>query len=97
MTIIYYSMYGHVLTMAESVKRGVESTGTTCDVNRVEETLSNDILGKMGASPKADHPIITVDKMTEYDGFLFGISGRFSSVPAQMKVRSNEISHSSDF
>ena len=84
--IIYYSMYGHVATMAEALKKGVEEGGATCDIYRVEETLSEEVLGKMGAPPKADHPVITADKMTDYDGFLFGVSGRYGAIPAQLKV-----------
>jgi NAD(P)H dehydrogenase (quinone) len=47
--------------------------------------LSEEILTKMHAPAKPDYPIITANKMTEYDGFMFGLSGRFGSVPAQMK------------
>jgi NAD(P)H dehydrogenase (quinone) len=84
--IIYYSLYGHIAGFAESIKKGVEEGGATCDIYQVEETLSDEILGKMGAPPKKDYPVMTADMMTEYDGFLFGISGRFGSVPAQLKV-----------
>ena len=86
--IIYYSLYGHVATMAEAVKKGIEAGGATCDIYQVPETLSEDIQKAMHAPPKADHPIITAAQMTEYDGFVFGISGRYGSMPAQMKVNS---------
>ena len=84
--IVYYSMYGHVATIAESVKKGIEEAGATCDIYQVQETLSDEILGKMGAPPKKDHPVITPDKLTEYDGIMFGISGRYGAYPAQMKT-----------
>lgn len=29
---------------------------------------------------------MTPDKMEDYDGFIFGLSGRFGTFPAQMKV-----------
>ena len=29
---------------------------------------------------------MTAEKMPEYDGFLFGMSGRYGSFPAQMKT-----------
>jgi hypothetical protein len=64
--IIHYSMYGHVATMAEEVKKGAGETGATVDIYRVEETLPDDVLAKMGAPPKGDYPVITADKMTEY-------------------------------
>lgn len=84
--IIYYSMYGHIATMAESVKKGVEAGGATCDIYQVAETLPTEVLEKMGAPPKKEHPIIAADKMVDYDGFLFGLSGRFGTFPGQMKV-----------
>ena len=84
--IIQYSLYGHVTAMSKAVEKGVEAGGATCDIFQVPETLSDEILGKMGAPPKPDFPIITPDKMKEYDGFLFGLSGRFGTVPAQMKA-----------
>jgi len=84
--IIYYSLYGHVAKMAQHVKKGVEATGATCDLYQVAETLPEEVLAKMHAPPKdSDVPVITPDKMLEYDAFLFGISGRYGSLPAQMK------------
>ena len=85
--IVYYSLYGHVVTMAEAVKKGIEAGGATCDILQIPETLSEDILKAMHAPPKADYPIVTAAQLTDYDGFIFGISGRFGSMPAQMKVK----------
>jgi multimeric flavodoxin WrbA len=85
--IIYYSTFGHVATMTESVKKGIEAAGATCDIFRVPETLPEDVLAKMGAPPKKDDPIITPDQLVDYDGFIFGCSGRYGTFPAQMKVR----------
>ena len=87
--IIHYSMYGHVATMSESVKKGVLAADPTisCDIYQVPETLPDDVLEKMYAPPKGDYPVITKEKMVEYDGFLFGVSGRFGMMSAQMRVR----------
>lgn len=85
--IVYYSLYGHIAILAESVKEGIEATGATCDLYQIAETLPDEVLGKMGAPPKKDHPVITPDKMAEYDGVLFGLSGRFGTMSAQVKVR----------
>jgi NAD(P)H dehydrogenase (quinone) len=87
--IIHYSMYGHVATMSEAIKKGVLSADPSiqCDIYQVPETLPDDVLEKMYAPPKGDYPIITKEKMPEYDGFLFGISGRFGMMSAQMRVR----------
>jgi NAD(P)H dehydrogenase (quinone) len=85
--IVHYSMYGHVATMSESIKKGVLEAGAECDIFQVAETLPEEVLGKMHAPPKGDYPIITADKLPEYDGILFGIAGRYGSAPAQMRVR----------
>lgn len=84
--IIYYSLYGHVAKMSGAIKKGIEAAGATCDVYQVAETLPDDVLAKMGAPPKDDVPIITPDKMLEYDGFMFGISGRYGNYSAQIKT-----------
>ena len=88
--IIHYSMYGHVATMSESIKKGVlmADPSIQCDIYQVPETLSDDVLEKMYAPPKGDYPIMTKEKMVEYDGFLFGVSGRFGMMSAQMRVSS---------
>jgi NAD(P)H dehydrogenase (quinone) len=86
--IVHYSLYGHVATMSEAVKKGVESVeGATCDIYQVPETLPEEVLAKMHAPPKGDYPIITAEKLVEYDGILFGISGRYGMLSAQTKVR----------
>ena len=61
--IIHYSLYGHVAQMSEAVKKGIESTGATCDIYQVPETLPDEVLAKMHAPPKGDYPIITPAKM----------------------------------
>lgn len=84
--IIQYSLYGHVTTLSEAVKKGAEAGGATVDIFQVAETLPGEVLEKMHAPPKPDYPIMTPDKMKEYDGFLFGLSGRYGTFPAQMKT-----------
>lgn len=84
--IIIYSMYQHVATMAEAVKKGVESTGNKATIYQVNETLSQDILDKMHAPPKSNYPIATPDVLVEADGVLFGVPTRFGNMPAQMKA-----------
>uniref|UniRef100_K3WM09 Flavodoxin-like domain-containing protein n=1 Tax=Globisporangium ultimum (strain ATCC 200006 / CBS 805.95 / DAOM BR144) TaxID=431595 RepID=K3WM09_GLOUD len=85
--IVYYSTYGHIAKMAESVKEGVESVeGVTAEIYQVQETLSEDVLAKLYAAPKKDHPIATPDVLKEADGILFGFPTRFGSFPAQVKA-----------
>merc|ERR1719394_1785367 len=61
--IIYYSLYGHLAGFSESIKKGIEAGGAECDIYQVAETLPEEVLKKMGAPPKKDHPVITTEKL----------------------------------
>ncbi|KAL2180538.1 flavoprotein-like protein [Thermothelomyces heterothallicus CBS 202.75] len=86
--IVYYSLYGHIRQLAEAEKAGIEKAGGTADVYQVPETLSQDVLEKMHAPPKAaDIPVLEDPSILEqYDGFLFGIPTRYGNFPAQWKT-----------
>jgi NAD(P)H dehydrogenase (quinone) len=57
-------------------------------IRKVPETLSEEVLGKMGAPPKTDVPVavITPQELAEADGILFGFPTRFGMMAAQMKA-----------
>lgn len=83
--IVYYSTYGHVATLAESIKEGIEKSGkASVDILQVPETLPSDVLAKMHAPNKPPYPIATKENLVEYDAFLFGYPTRFGQLPAQM-------------
>lgn len=84
--IIIYSLYHHVATVAEEVKKGVVASGGSADIFQVPETLSDDVLAKMGAPEKPNYPIASPDTLTQYDYFIFGIPTRFGNFPAQWKA-----------
>ncbi|KAH9479143.1 Protoplast secreted protein 2 [Psilocybe cubensis] len=84
--IVIYSMYGHILKMAESVKEGIVSKGGEADIYQVQETLSDEILTKMSAPPKSNYPIATPETLTKYGAFIFGIPTRYGNMPAQLKT-----------
>jgi NAD(P)H dehydrogenase (quinone) len=95
--IIYYSTYGHIKKLADHVKKGLEKSGS-CDVElfQVPETLSEDILKKMGAPPKPNDPVLTFenhDKLVNADGLIFGFPTRFGAVCAQMKAFFDSLGH----
>jgi NAD(P)H dehydrogenase (quinone) len=88
--IVYYSMYGHVHRMAEAVAEGAkEVTGAEVVLRRVPETLTQEILGKMGAveSQKAmSHvPVCTVDELESADAVIFGTPTRFGNMCGQVR------------
>lgn len=84
--IVYYSTWGHVRKMAVAVQQGIKAAGGSADLYQVPETLPSEVLEKMHAPPKADDPVISGDKLTEYDAFLFGVPTRYGNFPAQWKA-----------
>jgi len=88
--VLFYSTYGHVYRMAEAVAEGArEVPSTDVLVKRVPETLSPEILTKMGAleAQKAfSHiPVASVDDLAEADAVIFGTPTRFGNMAAQMR------------
>jgi NAD(P)H dehydrogenase (quinone) len=83
----YYSMYGHVAKLAEEIEKGASSVeGVEVKLWQVPETLSDDVLTKMGAPSKKDVPIITPAELAEADGVIFGFPTRFGMMAAQFKA-----------
>jgi len=90
MLIIYHSTYGHIRTMAEAAAEAArEIPGVEVALRRVPETLSDDILAKMGALGAAraqdDVPVATVEELGAADAVLFGTPTRFGNMTGQMR------------
>ncbi|EMG48539.1 YCP4 Flavoprotein-like protein YCP4 [Candida maltosa Xu316] len=82
--IIEYSTYGHITTLSRAVQKGVSDAGYKADIFQVPETLSEEVLQKLHAAPKpSDIPVATLDTLTGYDAFIFGVPTRFGTAPAQ--------------
>ncbi|ANB15924.1 Ycp4p [Sugiyamaella lignohabitans] len=84
--IVYYSTWGHIRTLATTIRQGIESAGGKADLYQIPETLSSEILTKMHAPPKSDDPVISPADLTNYDAFLFGVPTRYGNFPAQWKA-----------
>ncbi|MGO9139758.1 MAG: NAD(P)H:quinone oxidoreductase [Syntrophales bacterium] len=88
--VVYYSMYGHIHRMAEAVAEGARTVkGADVFQYRVPETLSEEILGKMGALEEqkgiAHIPVCTVDELAAADAIIFGTPTRFGNMCGQMR------------
>ena len=88
--VIFYSTYGHIYRMAEAVAEGARQVpGAEVRLFQVPETLSSEILAKMGATEAkktfAHVPVATLDQLEEADAIIFGCPTRFGSMTAQMK------------
>ena len=88
--IIFYSLYGHIYHMAEAVAAGAREAGAEVELLQVQETLSDDILAKMGATGAkkafAHVPIADPKKLAEADAIIFGTGTRYGSATAQMQA-----------
>lgn len=89
--VIFHSLYGHVWKMAEAVAEGArEAKGAQVKVLQVKETLSDEILTKMGAieaRKQFSHvPVATLDDLSEADAVIFGTPTRFGNMSAQMRT-----------
>ncbi|MEW6334218.1 MAG: NAD(P)H:quinone oxidoreductase [Thermodesulfobacteriota bacterium] len=89
-SIVYYSMYGHIHRMAEAVAEGARTVdGAEASLCRVPETLTDEILTKMGAleaqKGMAAVPVCTVDALTHADAIIFGTPTRFGNMCGQMR------------
>jgi NAD(P)H dehydrogenase (quinone) len=88
--IVYYSMYGHIHRMAEAVAEGAKMVkGADVFMYRVPETLTEEVLGKMGALEAqkglAHVPVCTVDELATADAIIFGTPTRFGNMCGQMR------------
>lgn len=88
--ILFYSMYGHIHRLAEAVAEGVrEVQGADAVLKKVPETLSPEIIQKMGATEVQkglEHiPVCTVNELPDYDAIIFGTPTRFGNMCGQMR------------
>ena len=83
--ILYYSMYGHVETLAKAVAEGVNSVpGVEATIKRVPELMPEEAAKKAGAKLGQPAPIATVDELSNYDAIIFGTPTRFGNMCSQM-------------
>jgi NAD(P)H dehydrogenase (quinone) len=89
--VIFHSLYGHVYQLAEAIAAGArEVPGAEVEVLQVAETLSPEVLTKMGALEAkkafAHIPVADSKKLAEADAVLFGSGTRFGSATSQMQA-----------
>jgi NAD(P)H dehydrogenase (quinone) len=84
--VLYYSMYGHIETMANAVAEGAREAGAEVVVKRVPETMSAETLKQIGAKTDQAAPVATVAELPEYDAIIVGAPTRFGGVPGQMRT-----------
>jgi NAD(P)H dehydrogenase (quinone) len=84
--VLYYSMYGHVETLAKAVAEGARRVeGVEVTIKRVPELMPDDVARKAGAKLDQAAAVATVDELPQYDAILFGTPTRFGNMCAQMR------------
>ncbi|MCP1661717.1 MAG: NAD(P)H:quinone oxidoreductase [Methanocalculus sp. MSAO_Arc1] len=87
--IVYYSLFGHVHQLAGSVAEGVREGGAVPLLRRVPETLSQDVIEKMGAArfqaEFAEVPVCSREELADADAVIFGTPTRFGNMCGQMR------------
>lgn len=84
--VLYYSMYGHVETMAGAVADGARSVaGTEVILKRVPETMPPDVARQAGAKLDQAAPVASPKELGDYDAIIFGSPTRFGNMTAQMR------------
>ena len=90
-SIVFYSMYGHIYKMAEAVAEGAKSVkGAEVSLYRVPETLDKGILEQMGALESgkmmSNIPVADLSVLEKSDALIFGAPTRFGMMCAQMRA-----------
>jgi NAD(P)H dehydrogenase (quinone) len=88
--VIFYSMYGHIHTMAEAIADGARGVaGSEVELLQVPELIPDEVLEQYGAKAArqafAHIPLATVDRLPEADAIIFGTPTRFGNMAAQMR------------
>jgi NAD(P)H dehydrogenase (quinone) len=88
--VVFYSMYGHIYTMAEAVVAGArEAPGTEVTLLQVPELVPEEVLERVGAKAAraafAQVPVARPEGLEEADALIFGTPTRFGNMCAQMR------------
>ncbi len=90
--VVYYSMYGHVLQMANAAREGAQSvSGAEVTLRRVpefpdvEQQLRSDRHAQAVWEQQKDVPVCSLDDLRHAHGLIIGSPTRYGNMVAQMK------------
>lgn len=85
--VLYYSMYGHIETMAKKVAEGARRVdGVEVTVKRVPETMDSEAFKAAGGKVDQDAPVATPKELGDYDAIIIGTPTRFGNMSGQMRT-----------
>ncbi|CAH0183742.1 NAD(P)H:quinone oxidoreductase [bacteria symbiont BFo1 of Frankliniella occidentalis] len=84
--VLYYSMYGHIETMAQAVAEGAKRvSGAEVTIKRVPETMDATRFAEVGGKTGQAAEEATPDELAQYDAILLGTPTRFGNMAGQMR------------
>lgn len=90
--VVYYTMYGHTLKLAQAVAEGASKVSEAEVILRriqefevVDKIIDQNEAARQVREQQKDIPICTVDDLSEADGVVFGSPTRYGNMTAQMK------------
>lgn len=84
--VLYYSMYGHIETMARAVEQGAARVpAVDVTVKRVPDLVPEEVARAAGAKLEQSAPLAEPDELADYDAVIFGTPTRFGNMCAQMR------------
>src|SRR5689334_11644405 len=84
--VLYYSMYGHIETLASAIAEGArEAGGVEVVIKRVADIMPEDVAKKHGAKTDQAAPVASPKELGDYDAIIFGTPTRFGNMAAQMR------------
>lgn len=84
--VVYYSMYGHIETMAKSVVEGAQAVeGVEVTLKRVPDLMDEEKAKSVGAKVDQAAALASPKELSDYDGIIVGTPTRFGNMAAQMR------------
>ncbi len=85
--VLYYSMYGHIETMAQAVAEGAKGVeGVDVTIKRVPETMDAERFAQVGGKTDQSAEIATTEELPQYDAIIIGTPTRFGNMSGQMRT-----------
>ncbi|WP_034913929.1 MULTISPECIES: NAD(P)H:quinone oxidoreductase [Erwinia] len=85
--VLYYSMYGHIETMAQAVAEGAKGVeGVDVTIKRVPETMDAERFAQVGGKTDQSAEIATTEELPQYDAIIIGTPTRFGNMAGQMRT-----------
>ncbi|MFC7477623.1 NAD(P)H:quinone oxidoreductase [Dankookia sp. GCM10030260] len=82
--VLYYSMYGHVETLAGAVAEGARGAGAEVVIKRVAELVPREVAEKAHAKLDQAAPEASPQELDQYDAIILGCPTRYGRMAAQM-------------